>query len=413
MRGRSVLSLLLLLALLSAGTATSEVTDKYLQAALRIYPARLELTAEYSYPIGFEAAIDEVKAQAAEYRLTPMDVASIEFTATSPFPPKNFRVRFPVTSTPGESGVFPEGSRFKLVPCEPVVVACSLFQKAEFFDSAIEVCQSLAEARGYRFGKTVLVRVITWQVEKKQEMWLEALLPISAANKKDFAVWCGPGAHEFSVSALSTALWSCGKTLTVLDAKSIETLASKTADCIAFPGGLANEQDAAISETGVKAVRAFVDAGGGYLGICAGAYLASATVQWEGATVRYRLGLYNGTAIGSIHQIAKYPGSSVAGLKLSDMPLFDGLLAHRTVFYFGGPYFEGVTAKDTMATYHINSKPAIISSTFGKGRVVLVGPHIEYDLTSYRDIVGWPESSGVKDPEPDWDILDRLLRLLK
>jgi hypothetical protein len=56
-----------------------------------------------------------------------------------------------------------------------------------------------------------------------------------------------------------------------------EILAGKlsSCSCIAFPGGSATKQSLSIGEAGREIVREFVASGGGYLGICAGGYLAA------------------------------------------------------------------------------------------------------------------------------------------
>jgi glutamine amidotransferase-like uncharacterized protein len=46
-------------------------------------------------------------------------------------------------------------------------------------------------------------------------------------------------------------------------------------DVIVFPGGGGEKQGRGLEEAGREAVRAFVGAGGGYLGLCAGAFLAT------------------------------------------------------------------------------------------------------------------------------------------
>ena len=52
-------------------------------------------------------------------------------------------------------------------------------------------------------------------------------------------------------------------------------------DVVVFPGGSGSGTAKALKEAGRKKVREFIRGGGGYLGICAGAYLATAHYEWS------------------------------------------------------------------------------------------------------------------------------------
>lgn len=52
-------------------------------------------------------------------------------------------------------------------------------------------------------------------------------------------------------------------------------------DVLVQPGGRGSKQAAALGESGRAAIQEFVKRGGGYVGICAGAYLASADYSWS------------------------------------------------------------------------------------------------------------------------------------
>ena len=49
---------------------------------------------------------------------------------------------------------------------------------------------------------------------------------------------------------------------------------------IAVPGGSGSKEAATIGEDGRDRIRKFVENGGGYIGICAGAYLATSGFSW-------------------------------------------------------------------------------------------------------------------------------------
>ena len=51
-------------------------------------------------------------------------------------------------------------------------------------------------------------------------------------------------------------------------------------DVVMFTGGSGSKQAASLGEKGREEVRRFVRGGGGYIGICAGAYLACSGFDW-------------------------------------------------------------------------------------------------------------------------------------
>ena len=63
----------------------------------------------------------------------------------------------------------------------------------------------------------------------------------------------------------------------------VEIQQGKLADfqVVLFPGGSGSAQGRKLDKLGREQVRQFVSDGGGYIGICAGAYLASADYDWS------------------------------------------------------------------------------------------------------------------------------------
>lgn len=169
-----------------------------------------------------------------------------------------------------------------------------------------------------------------------------------------------------------------------------------------FPGGWSGYYTEDLSGRPVKLIRNFVKNGGRYLGVCAGAYFASKEIVWEGNVYRPPLKLFAGRAIGPIVTLAPWPLYTVASL------VWEGKM--RKAFYYGGPYFEG--KGEVLATYSINSKPAVIKFQYGKGLVILSGVHFEYDLSSNIDGVSFPEDRGVKMIKSTWPLFERLISIL-
>ena len=73
--------------------------------------------------------------------------------------------------------------------------------------------------------------------------------------------------HPFQISRITAAEIQGGKLAEV--------------DVLVHPGGSGGGQGKALGENGRKAVRDFVHQGGGYLGVCGGAYLATNDYEWS------------------------------------------------------------------------------------------------------------------------------------
>ena len=147
---------------------------------------------------------------------------------------------------------------------------------------------------------------------------------------------------------------------------------------VVFPGGWAPSMSAALAPGGLAALRRFVKGGGQYAGICAGAYLACAEVEWEGVAYPYGLRLVEGRAIGPLNAIAPWPQSAAVRLDLGP------------ALYAGGSRFDVAGAR-VLARYP-DRGVAMITARFGKGRVVLTGAHVEFDSKRDKDLLaGWAE----------------------
>ncbi|MCX7880204.1 MAG: BPL-N domain-containing protein [Ignavibacteria bacterium] len=178
---------------------------------------------------------------------------------------------------------------------------------------------------------------------------------------------------------------------------------------ICFPGGFSYYYAQYLNETTIENLRKFVSNGGSYIGICAGAYFASSNVVWEGQEYPYSLGLFKGNAIGSIHQISAWDSYRMTKITLNqNNTITKNLNKDWNVLYYGGPYFESNQIEfDVIATWdEYNNLPAIINFYHGKGKVLLIGPHLEIDVNTNSDSSLF--ASELFDTELDWNLLERL-----
>ncbi len=156
-------------------------------------------------------------------------------------------------------------------------------------------------------------------------------------------------------------------------------------DVVIFSGGSGGAQAAALGEEGREQVRQFVSRGGGYVGICAGAYLACSGFDWG-------VGVLNAKTISSkwargegnvevefIPKVQKLTGFSSAKkeVKYANGPVIKpddkkGIPPYETVAFFRTELAKNGSPKGIMV-----DSPAMVRGTYGKGRVLFSSPHPE------------------------------------
>ncbi len=202
-------------------------------------------------------------------------------------------------------------------------------------------------------------------------------------------------------------------------------------DVLIWPGGHYPAYWGEVGLAGKAQIQDFVTNGGGYFGICAGAYYACDYMVWmdddaypppdykvEGDELN--LDLFPGVAWGPIFEIADRPepGYAMTQINIVDHthPVTNLLPATYQIIYIGGPYVQPYNNADytILGTYDITGDPAIVACNYGAGRVFLIGPHAEVEERSDRD--GWefaPEYLPEPyDEETDWPLLFQAMKWL-
>lgn len=173
--------------------------------------------------------------------------------------------------------------------------------------------------------------------------------------------------------------------LTVLKGTDIAAGALKAQDVVIFTGGSGSKQAAGLGEAGKAEVRKFVENGGGYVGICAGAYLACAGFDWS-------LGVLDAKTVSNKWK------RGIGDVKIEvheKAPAATGISAgEQSIRYANGPIIkpagrEDIPDYETLATFRTElaennspkgamvNTPAWARSTFGKGHVIISSPHPE------------------------------------
>ncbi|MGD9128710.1 MAG: succinylglutamate desuccinylase/aspartoacylase family protein [Planctomycetia bacterium] len=156
-------------------------------------------------------------------------------------------------------------------------------------------------------------------------------------------------------------------------------------DVIIFSGGSGSKQAAAIGEEGREAVRAFVKKGGGYIGICAGSYLAMNNFSWslkilDAKMVSPKWNRGRGTVEVEFTRLGQNllkPAEKTTKILYHNGPIIepdgdDSLPDYEVLAHFRTEVAKHGSPKGVM----INS-PAIVSARCGSGRVLCLSPHAE------------------------------------
>jgi len=154
---------------------------------------------------------------------------------------------------------------------------------------------------------------------------------------------------------------------------------------LVVPGGRDVYYQKALQGEGTERIRAFVENGGRYLGICAGAYFGSDSIEFEkggGLEVcaKRSLEFFPGLARGPAYGLNKYSYESCRGVEAALISWTDRL-CHA--YYNGGCAFEKAEQYDNVEVLgrYLNlpgTPAAIISCKVGEGSALLSGVHIEY-----------------------------------
>ena len=234
--------------------------------------------------------------------------------------------------------------------------------------------------------------------------------PLRAQERTDIAIYTddGVGTWPDGIIAFEQFLDWKGITHQRITAPQINTGdLSQDFKAIYFPGGYAWYYKAAFNEDGLNNIRNLVSGGGGYIGMCAGAYFACDSVDWEeDGVLDYPLDLFDGVGRGAINAIAPWDNYTMTTINLNPAnPINQYSAPQEVTLYYGGPVFDphhGVDL-DTTATWDAYfDLPAIINFNYEQGRVLLIGPHPEIEEDHDRDSTDFAQELDDEGSEWPW-----------
>lgn len=159
-------------------------------------------------------------------------------------------------------------------------------------------------------------------------------------------------------------------------------------DLVVFPGGSGSRQAAALEKIGRAKVHQFIERGGGYLGVCAGSYLAARNYDWslkiiDGRTVDTQKGHWR-RGVGTVEMELTEKGRLILGdypkvveVRYSNGPIFAPAGDDALEDFEPLAYFRTELAKNGARVGAMVDTPAILSGKLGKGRVLCISPHPE------------------------------------
>lgn len=202
------------------------------------------------------------------------------------------------------------------------------------------------------------------------------------------AIYQGAGTGDGKGRAALARLLSANEKLRVYGITPEEVRAGKLRDydVVIHPGGSGSGQGKDLGPTGREQVRAFVEQGGGYVGICAGAYLATCDYDWS-------IGILDAKVVDREHWARGY-GNVELSVSDQGRKLLEVERERIPIYYHQGPLlapanhpdiedfhclakFETEIAKNGAPAGVMTGCTAIASSEYRKGRVICFSPHPE------------------------------------
>jgi glutamine amidotransferase-like uncharacterized protein len=237
---------------------------------------------------------------------------------------------------------------------------------------------------------------------------------VAAPKPIRVAIYSDAGATKTGVKQVEDCLpKSDGFEVKRITADEIRAGSLRNFDVVICAGGSASKQSAVLGEPGRDFVKNFVHDGHGFIGICAGAYLASAQYKWS-------LGVLDAQVIDGAHW-ARGEGNVKLRLTSAGQQALQPEKQTCIIHFENGPLLAP-GKKDDIDDYELlasfdseirkNDAPpgimkgatAIARGTFGKGRVVCFSPHPEKTPgreAFLQSAVRWAAHSDADRPQTD------------
>ncbi len=223
-------------------------------------------------------------------------------------------------------------------------------------------------------------------LERNLRWMLERSRGIERNQEAQVAVFVDAGVWHPGARSIVDCLEKEGIPVRTIDGTTINEQGLAGVKTLFLAGGWAPLQMQAAGEDGLESIRKFVEEGGRCIGICAGAYLLSDIVKYDGQAYDYPLGLFPGIAEGPVEGLSHYPVPGATRINSTDAGKTWQLdsIQDSMVYYSGGAFFHPKTNTQVLATYP-NGTASIVRHSVKKGEVLLLGIHLERPCPSDGD----------------------------
>lgn len=221
--------------------------------------------------------------------------------------------------------------------------------------------------------------------------------------KQEILVYAGPGAGPNSLANTVAMLQEfVGNKYVVKTITPEEVIAGKWMHKTALfimPGGADRPYLEKLQGQGNLNIKKYVQNGGKYLGICAGAYYAADRIEFAKGDAALEvigdreLKFYPGLVEGPTYKGFDHRDvQNTAGMRAATIHMQSKSLA---IFYNGGGHFvdadnfanvKVLARYGDEAPYRLDKPAAIIECNVGRGKAILSGPHFEWDAKALNKI---------------------------
>ncbi len=234
----------------------------------------------------------------------------------------------------------------------------------------------------------------------ENELLTEVRVPVNRKGRVNVGIYIDPGAYYKNLQASQEFFeWAGISYKTVKANDIIKGKIFKEIKVIYFPGGWAGYYSRDIGKNGAKNIINFIQNGGRYLGVCAGAYFGAKNIIWKGVKYKGILKLYD-SAIGPLDDIAPWPKIGIAKIKFTKGNT-------KKMYYLGGPYFK-LKVKYSPLAFYSKNRLAAVTFNFGKGKVYILGFHPEMIAENYNNETKFPFRNGKDIEKSGWNFLKQI-----
>lgn len=172
--------------------------------------------------------------------------------------------------------------------------------------------------------------------------------------------------------------------------KLAEQILTEEPDHILFPGGRASKFMERLGSKNMKEITTWVERGGSYIGVCAGAYLACdgklniTTLKrdplWQRGNKPVKIEVNDTTHKFDLNQVK---GNALHLVSYRNGPIFNTILNSEVEVW--AQYKDEYSTKE--GHYPMLESPAITYNKFGDGHVTLFSPHLESSKGQAKEVL--------------------------